>query len=486
MYVVGCDVGGDITSWSRVTRERGVVAVDASGSLRTAVGVDGDGQLQVVDTDRGQALAHETTGFVDALGGSEPIMVGATPYGPEALIAAVLEAVLEVQSDGGPPDALAIVHDDDLDPFRSSLLTEAARLAGVATERVVLVPRATARAAGADHAGDDASGGALVALAGIPADGGGGSDGDGGGVALAAGAAGLAAGGAVGLGTQLGEGGVASAVGPAAGPAGTPLSAAGPSGVSTGPTGTPLGSGGPTGPTGTPLGSAGPTGTPLGSAGPTGSPLGTAGPTGTPLAGPAGARAPVPKTRPRWIPAAVVGGVVAVVAVVGVVVLAQGNDDPPEDGVAAATTVGAGVEPVTTGASVEPSGSTEPASPTTEAAAAEFDTSAFIGEWQQECEPFLAGDGASTGRYAFEPAGPNQLALTISGIDFPTVECAGEGETIITNTSTLTIVGETVVEGRDAYFGESDIGAFVIAVDGDTLYLGEGSSFDPAATATRR
>ena len=133
-----------------------------SGSLRTAVGVDGVGQLQVVDTDRGAALAHETTGFAAALGGSEPIMVGATPYGAEALVAAVLSAVLEVNAvaTGGPPDALAIVHDDDLDPFRASLLTEAARLAGVPTERVVLVARAMANAAGAEHGGDDAAGGA--------------------------------------------------------------------------------------------------------------------------------------------------------------------------------------------------------------------------------------------------------------------------------------------------------------------------------------
>jgi hypothetical protein len=129
---------------------------------------------------------------------------------------------------------------------------------------------------------------------------------------------------------------------------------------------------------------------------------------------------------------------------------------------------------------------TEPVAATTEAPTTGFDTSAFLGEWQQECEPFVAGDGASTGRYLIEPAGPDQLALTISGIDFTTVECAGEGEITITNTATLTILGETVVEGRDAYFGESDIGAFVIAVDGDTIYLGEGSAFDPAATATRR
>ena len=63
----------------------------------------------------GSALTNGTTGFVAALGGSEPIMVGGTPYDPEALVAAVLSAVLEVNAaaTGAPPDALAIVHDDD-------------------------------------------------------------------------------------------------------------------------------------------------------------------------------------------------------------------------------------------------------------------------------------------------------------------------------------------------------------------------------------
>jgi hypothetical protein len=459
-----------------------VVSIDAGGSMPSAVGVDADGHLQVVGAD-GPPLSHETVGFVDALGGSEPIMVGATPYGPEALVSAVFSGVIAAGASGSEvlPDAFAIVHDDDLDPFRASLLTEAARLAGIPAERIRLVTRTAARAAAVERNGDDPAGAALVALAEIPDD-----DDSGGGAAIAA-AGGLAAGGAVGLGVHLAEGGTAAAAAPAAGPAGVPL--AGPSGATVGPTGTPLGS---AGPTGTPLGSAGPTGTPLGGAGPAGTPLDTAGPAGTPLdtAGAPSVAGAAPKPRPRWLPAAAVGGAVAVVAVVGVVVLAQGDDEPPE-GAAATTTVVAVAEPVATDApqvtAIDPTTPvTEPVAATTEVPTTGFDTSAFLGEWQQQCEPFLPGDGASTGRYLIEPAGPDQLALTISGIDFPTVECVGEGEVTITQGATLTILGETVVEGRDAYFGESDIGAFVIAVDGDTLYLGEGSAFDPSATATRR
>lgn len=482
---VGCDLGADTTVWSRASRGRGVVSIDAGGSMQSAVGVDGDGQLQVVGVDpAGPALSHETAGFVDALGGSEPIMVGTTPYGPEALVSTVFSAVLAASADMPDvlPDAFAIVHDDDLDPFRASLLTEAARLAGIPTERVRLVTRSEARAAAIERDGDDPSGAALAALAAIPD-----ADGPGGGGAALAGAAGLAAGGAVGLGVHLADGGTAAAAAPAAGPAGVPLAGAGPSGATAGPGGTPLGS---AGPGGTPLGSAGPGGTPLASGGPTGTPLGSAGPGGTPLdtSGTPSAGGAAPKPRPRWLAAAAVGGAVAIVAVVGVVVLAQDDDDPPQG---AAVTTTAAAEPVAAGATEEPAVDpaapvTEPASPTTDAGATEFDTSAFIGEWQNPCEPFLAGDGASTGRYSFEPAGPNQLELTISGVDFLNVDCAGEGETIVTYTATLTILGETVVEGRDAYFGESDIGAFVIAVDGDTLYRGEGSTFDPAVTATRR
>ncbi len=173
-YTVGCVVGLESVGWSRAVREQGEASVGASGSLRSAVGVDGDGQLQVVGDDPG-GLADETSGFVAALGGSEPIMVGGTPYGPEALVAVVLSAIIDVNvaATGDRPDLLAIVHDDDLDAYHTSLLIEAARLAGLENERVVLVNHSAARDAGPE--GDVASGGALVALGGLPAGGGAGS-----------------------------------------------------------------------------------------------------------------------------------------------------------------------------------------------------------------------------------------------------------------------------------------------------------------------
>jgi hypothetical protein len=326
------------------------------------VGVGTDGQLQVVGSDPESARpSDETSGFVAALGGSEPIMVGGTPYGAEALLAVVLSEIVDANTAamGAPPDVMAIIHDDDLDPFRSSLLTEAARLAGMSAEQVVLVTRSAAEEGSPD--GEAASGGSSIALAGRTPVGG-----DGVGTALAAGATGLAAGGAVGLGVHLADGEVASAAGTAAGPTGTPLTTTGPSGTTMGPTGTPIGS---AGPAGSPIGATGPEGTPLGSAGPEGSPLGSAGPAGTPLDadGPPPSHAAVPKPRPRWVPAAVVGGAAAVIAVVGVVVIAQG-DDPPEAAVATTVAV-VEDEPERTGTTAPSADTTVPVAETTAVAA---------------------------------------------------------------------------------------------------------------------
>ena len=487
MYTVGCVVGVENVGWSRAELEQDEASVGASGSLRSVVGVDGDGQLQVVGNDPG-GLADETSGFVAALGGSEPIMVGGTPYGPEALVAVVLSAIVDVNvaATGVRPDRLAIVHDDDLDPFHTSLLIEAARLAGLATGQVTLVTRSAARDAAPD--GDEASGGALVALGALAAAGGDGADGDGAGggaaaggggeTALAAGAAGLAAGGVAGFGVHLGDGGVVSAAGPTVGPAGTPITAAGPSGAPMGPTG---GSLGPAGPTGSPLGGTGPTGSPLGGTGPTGTPLGSAGPAGSPLdaAGSATSKVPLPKPRPRWFVPAVAGGVVAVVAVAGVVVLAQG-DDPPEAAVVVTTTVVAGAEPERAATPAESVDTTQPVVATTEPAVASgwviaeqigevalssVSCDSELGPWtltfdQTVPEGTMTGTllltfdelGAGTGDYSMVFVVPGEGSVEIGGDQWPArIEPSGDGYTITMETGSVS--GVATVDGGSFSFG---------------------------------
>ncbi len=198
MYRLGCDLGVDTTTWSRVP-----VGVDptssAVGSVPSVVAVGTDGELRVVGPDSA-ADAEVTTRFVDALGASEPVMVGGTPYGVEALVGCVLAEVVAVNvaQTGAVPAKFALVHDDDLDPYRRSLLTEAARSAGISVEQFVLVRRSDADAADDD---DAAAGAAAVAAASLPpVVGGAGGASDvaaaggvaAGGVAGAAGAAGVA------------------------------------------------------------------------------------------------------------------------------------------------------------------------------------------------------------------------------------------------------------------------------------------------------
>jgi hypothetical protein len=483
VYSIGCVVGNDDVMWSRVVRRHGDVSEATGGSTPCVVGVGTDGQLHVVRNDQDSArLTDEASGFVAALGGSEPIMVGSTPYGAEALVAVVLSEIVDTNTAamGAPPDVMAIIHDDDLDPFRSSLLTEAARLAGLSAEQLVLVTRSAAEEGSPD--GDAASGGASIALAGhTPV------VGDGVGTALAAGATGLAAGGAVGLGVHVADGEVASAAGTAAGPAGTPLTTAGPSGTTMGPAGTPLGS---AGPAGTPLGSAGPAGTPLGSAGPPGTPLGSAGPAGTPLgsAGPAGtpldteapptSRATVPKPRPRWVPAAVVGGAAAVIAVVGVVVIAQG-DDPPE--AAVVTTVAIVDDEPGRAATTTPSAdTTAPVAETTvEAATGGWVISEDIegvlltgvscdselGPWtitfdQEIPEGTMTGtlvltfddQGSGTGDYSMQFVAPGVGSVDMGGDQWPArIEPSGDGYIITMETGTSS--GVATVDGGSFSFG---------------------------------
>jgi hypothetical protein len=487
VYSVGCVVGDGEVTWSRAVHGHDGVSMAHRGSFSSVVGVGSNGELQVAANDaNAEPLDDETSGFVSALGSSEPIMVAGTPYGAEALVAVLLSHIVDTNTTamGAPPDLFAIVHDDDLDAFRASLLTEAARLAGLSAEQVVLVTRSAAAEASRD--GDASSGGASIVLAGYAPD-----AGDGDGTALAAGAAGLAAGGAVGLGAHLADGQVASAAGTVAGPTGTPLATAGPSGTTMGPTGTPIGS---AGPTGTPLGSAGPAGSPIGSAGPAGSPLGSTGPAGTPLQpdGSTTSHAFVPKPRPRWIPAAIAGGAVAVVAVVGVVVVAAQDDNPPEAAVSTTVTVVEDEPERAPTTAPPPTETTEPVAETTAEAAARgwviseniegivltgVSCESELGPWtitfdQTVPEGTMTGtlvltfDGVGTGTadYSMLFVVPGEGSVDMGGNQWPArIEPAGDGFLITMETGPTTAVA-TVEGGSFSFSGAGDSETATFAV----------------------
>lgn len=486
MYSLGIDVAGDaeFVDWARTRDVDAPTTVDTSGSVPALVGAAPDGTLRV--SAGGRPLEHVASGFLGRLGASEPVIVGTTPYGVEALLAAVLDEVIRVNVTelGDTPVALGLVHDDGLDRFHCSLLVEAARVAGVSPDHVVLVPRSAALAAAAEidarvGTPSGAAGGAAAAAAALADE----DEKRTGMVApIGAGLAGAVA--AAVVGARVLDAGTATASVAGVGPAGVALTA-GPqgSGIAGGPTGTPL-----TGPAGRPIAD-----------GPQGSPLATA------------AKA----TRPRWVPAAVAGGLAAVVVTVAVVVVAARGDgetaasvptsDPtrtasaPADSTtpstinSAATTVAASpVEPIPTTDPLEASTSLPP---TTEPTTTEptFDLTALAGAWETVCEPFLAGDGASTGRWEFETTSGNTMDVTVSGVDYTTTDCSGDGTVLdMQMRMTFRVVGTAPIAGRDAFVGVTDrFGVMAVAVAADQLSIGVGgdelpTSFEPELEAVRR
>jgi len=293
-YRLGIDVGPTHTTWATIAD--GPKHRPATGHVENIVGLRADGSVVAGEAVRTSAdVLHSATGFMGRLGQSEPLMVGGTPFGAESLVGHVLASVLGSARTmhGSDPAAVVLVHDDGLDQYRTELLGEAARLAGVPTGAISVASRSEALAAGGGAVGAAALGWQRTPDPEVP-----------GANTAATVAGGAAAGGAVGgaVAAAFGGGsGVAEALGTAAGPVGSPLSAAAAPGTSLGAApGTPLSAPGaapgtplsaPGAAPGTPLTPGGAPGTPLtppGGAAP-GSPLPTGGAApGTPLSPPAG------------------------------------------------------------------------------------------------------------------------------------------------------------------------------------------------------
>ena len=435
MRTIGIDPADDLTRWAVAGGGR----VVAEGREPSAVEVDG----------------RRVDRVVGLLGRAEPIVVGSVPYGAEALLGRLLSSILDGARAAHGDLVVAVVHDDDLDEYRRSLIVEAARVGEVGT--VELVPRSQARQAAAGHTADadlaDAIGAAL--LLDERHRGGGGI---GPAAAIGGGAAiGIAAGAVVS--TATGSGGAATAAAPTAGPTGIPL-------------------------------------TP------------TTGPTGVPLTSTIGAPA-------KKVPiGAVVGAGVAVVAVViGVIVaVTRSGDEPavrPVAGVAAAepaagpaTPGGDDPAPATT-AALEPTAPSTPAtttapSDTTGTTPDSIDVSAFAGGWQGECDPFIDGSGGASGsRYEVTQTGPGTVEFAILAMLY-TGGCGTPGVEEGRVTFTLVATGESTLNGVsvvafDGSAGATDIGVippdmlaaqtWFLGIDDQGLRISDdGVSFLPIAS----
>jgi len=461
---VGVEVGAESTVWAIASVDESGRRLLHVGRVPTVVAPAAAGLLAGAEVAVGTQGA--VSGFAVRMGEAEPVMVAGVPYGVESLVGAVLSSVGRTASAAGAAAAgfefVVVAHADGLDAYRVGLWREAARVAGVPVPITATVDASFARATLAAHgasvnAGDEVAAGAALARVSsdtdpMPAAG----------VGVVEVAAGAGGAGAVAAGALLWAGGggagtaIASAAAPVVGPAGAALTTAGPAGAplpTAGPAGTPLA------PAGTPLAPAGPAGTPLPTAGPAGTSLPTAGPAGTPLSPPdvSATSAKASKGLGKLFSGAkgaVIAGTVAVVAIGTVAVVVATRKDSPKPAAAPTTTLV--VSPTTTaggGAAVTTvaPGTTQPgATSTSTGAGATFDVSPMLGKWII-CEPYLAGDGASSGNYTITSPGPGLLDLLNQGFDYKDTTCTTPTPPQITGTVHFKVTGTVNAGGINGF-----------------------------------
>jgi hypothetical protein len=160
---------------------------------------------------------------------------------------------------------------------------------------------------------------------------------------------------------------------------------------------------------------------------------------------------PLSPLRPRkfWAKPAVIATASAIAVVGGVAAIAvNANDDPA---------------PTTTMAVADTTSSRAPTAdvaglPTTTGGPAatgdvidEIDVSSILGTWQDECDPYIALDGASRGGWTFERTGPNQLLMTAFGYEFNTADCSDEPMNPMSWPFTFEVTGTTTIDGLPAF-----------------------------------
>lgn len=91
--------------------------------------------------------------FKRRLGDPVPIIVGGTPYGAEALMAELLEAIVGqvTRREGQEPNLVVLTHPANYSEYKRGLLLESARLAGLGLDRVRLITEPEAAAIAYAH-----------------------------------------------------------------------------------------------------------------------------------------------------------------------------------------------------------------------------------------------------------------------------------------------------------------------------------------------
>ncbi len=138
MYALGIDLGTTYTA--AATWRNGHAETASLGSRAAAIPsvvllredetfLTGEGANR-----RGLSEPHRVAReFKRRLGDTTPILLGGVPYSAEALTARLLRSVVDevVKREGGPPTAICVSHPANWGPYKTDLLLQAVRLAGL-------------------------------------------------------------------------------------------------------------------------------------------------------------------------------------------------------------------------------------------------------------------------------------------------------------------------------------------------------------------
>lgn len=147
-YSIGIDLGA---TTARVAAASDDGRLHDVGEVPLVVGLTPGGEVAVGSSALTLDEARRASGFRDLLGQPEPLLLGGTPFGVEALIAQVLRSTVDtVASDVGEwPVRIAVAHPDEWGDDHLDLLWQSAAMAEVG--EVVLLTDSEARAVDADE-----------------------------------------------------------------------------------------------------------------------------------------------------------------------------------------------------------------------------------------------------------------------------------------------------------------------------------------------
>ena len=152
-FTLGIDLG---TTYSAAAIVRGstvepCVLGTIAAQIPTVVVLREDSEILTGEAAERRAASEPTRTareFKRRLGDPIPIIVGGTPYGAEALMAQMLEAIVRQVTDreGEAPSTIVLTHPANYSDYKRGLLLEAARLAGLDLDRVRLITEPEAAA----------------------------------------------------------------------------------------------------------------------------------------------------------------------------------------------------------------------------------------------------------------------------------------------------------------------------------------------------